>query len=91
MQVLSIERVVTLLTPLFGAASTFIVTYVATHVPGSPHLDATAVEGIEISAFLGAVGIVAKWLHGRQLPAIAQLGPPPSGAQPVAASPSPHQ
>lgn len=63
---LSIERVVVLLTPLFGAIASWIVAFIATHVPGAPHLDHTGVEGIVIAVFLGVAALVVKWLGGRQ-------------------------
>lgn len=70
---LSIERVVTLLTPAFAALASWLTALVGTHVPGAPHLDPGAIEGIEAAAFLGTTGIVFKWLHGRQIPAVAGL------------------
>lgn len=71
LQAFSIERVVTLLTPFFAAGAAAFTAFVGSHV--GVHLDAGAVEGVEIGAFLGTVGIVAKWLHGRQIPEIAGL------------------
>lgn len=70
----TIERVVTLLTPVFGAMASWLTALIATNVPGAPALDAANVEGVEIAAFVGAVAIVAKWLHGRQK--IALIQPP---------------
>lgn len=71
----SIERVVVLLTPFFGAFSSWFVVFVATHVPSAPHLSATGVEGVVIGVFVTSGGVVIKWLHGRQIPAIAGLPP----------------
>lgn len=70
-QAFSIERVVTIATPFFAAGASLFTAWLGARA--GVHLDATAVEGVEIAAFLGTVGIVAKWLHGRQIPAIAGL------------------
>lgn len=70
-QAFSIERVVTIATPFFAAGAALFTGWLGTQT--GVHLDAGAVEGVEIAAFLGTVGIVAKWLHGRQIPAIAGL------------------
>lgn len=75
MQIFSIERVVTLLTPVFAALAAWLCALVANNVPGAPKLDPSTIEGIIIAAFLGTVGIVAKWLHGRQIPQVAGLKP----------------
>jgi hypothetical protein len=71
LQAFSIERVATFLTPFFAAGATAFTGYLATHT--GTHIDPNAVEGVEIAAFVGTVGIVAKWLHGRQIPEIAGL------------------
>lgn len=78
LQKLSIERVVVILTPLFAAGATWLVALVGSNVPGAPHLDAGAIEGVEIASFISVCGVVAKWLHGRQIPAIAQLSTSPA-------------
>lgn len=68
---LSVERVVTFVTPFFAAGAALFTGFLGAHT--GVHLDAGAVEGVEIAAFVGTVGIVAKWLHGRQIPEIAGL------------------
>lgn len=72
-KILSIERVVTFLTPFFAAGATAFTGWVA-HI--GVHMRPDDVAGVEIAAFLGTVAIVAKWLHGRQIPAIAGIEPP---------------
>jgi hypothetical protein len=72
---LSIERVVTLLAPLFAAGATWLSGLVASNVPWAPQLSPTGIEGVMIAAFLGTIAVVIKWLHGRQIPAIAALSP----------------
>jgi hypothetical protein len=88
-QTLSIERVVVLLTPVFAAAATWLATLVANNVPGAPQLGASQIMGIEIAVFVSVVGVVIKWLHGRQKPEVvalpATLVVPPVVAPPVAA------
>lgn len=72
----SIERVVAFLTPtVFAPLAVWISGLVATNVPFAPTPSPGVLEGIEIAAFLGACGVVIKWLHGRQIPAIAGLTP----------------
>lgn len=66
----SIERVVTLLGPFFSAAVAFIVAFAA---KAGLHLNKTAVGLVLIAVFFGAILLILKWLHGRQLPAIAGL------------------
>lgn len=61
----SIERVVALLTPLFGAASGLIVTYIAKIVPGV-HLAPGDVTALFIAGATLAGAAALKWLHGRQ-------------------------
>jgi hypothetical protein len=73
--VLSIERVVTLLTPLFAAGATWLCGLVASNVPWAPTLSPTGMEGVMIAAFLGTDAVVIKWLHGRQIPAVSGLSP----------------
>lgn len=73
--VFSIERVVTLLTPLFAAGASWLSGLVASNVPWAPQLSPAGIEGVMIAAFLGTVAVVIKWLHGRQIPAIAALSP----------------
>lgn len=72
----SIERVVVLVSPFFLAASVWLAGVVASNIPFAPPLDPAAIEGVMIAAFLSLAGIIIKWLHGRQLPAIAGLTPP---------------
>lgn len=62
----SIERVVTLLTPLFGAASALVTGWLGQHFPGFPALNPTDVTALQIAGFTGAVVAALKWLHGRQ-------------------------
>jgi hypothetical protein len=73
--IVSIERVVTLLTPVFAAGASWLCGLVASNVPWAPQLSPTGIEGVMIAAFLGTVAVVIKWLHGRQIPAIAALSP----------------
>ena len=63
---MSIERVVAVLTPLFGAASGWVTGWVANHFPGLPAISPGDVTAIEIAGFSGAVAAALKWLHGRQ-------------------------
>lgn len=71
----SIERVVTLLTPLvFAPLATWLSALIASNVPYAPHPSQGTLEGIEIAAFLGTIALVAKWLHGRQIPSVVALG-----------------
>jgi hypothetical protein len=70
-QGLSIERVVTLLGPFFAAGASFVTGFVAQHT--GVKLDPAQVGIVETGAFLGTTGLVIKWLHGRQIPAIAGL------------------
>lgn len=72
----SIERVVVLLSPFFLAAGTWLAGVIAANVPFAPYITAQDIMGVEIAAFLGLAGIVIKWLHGRQIPEIAQLPKP---------------
>jgi hypothetical protein len=74
--VLSVERVVVLLTPLFAALAAWVVAVVANNVPGSPKLDSTDLTALMISGVLGAVSLVLKWLHGRQKPQLLSTGRP---------------
>lgn len=73
----SIERVVAFLTPtVFAPLAVWISGLVATNVPFAPTPSPGVLEGIEIAAFLGACAVVIKWLHGRQIPAIAGIAVP---------------
>lgn len=63
---LSIERVVAILTPIFGAASAWLTGLIATDFPGLPTIPAGDVTALEIAGFTGAVAAALKWLHGRQ-------------------------
>lgn len=67
----SIERVVTLLTPIFAAGCAALAGWLSTKL--GVHVDATTIAVVMSSAILASVGIVAKWLHGRQIPDIAGL------------------
>jgi len=67
-----IERVVTLATPLFAAGAAMLTGFLSTKL--GVHVNSSDVEGVMAAAFLGSVGIVYKWLHGRQIPEIAGLG-----------------
>jgi hypothetical protein len=62
----SIERVVTILTPVFGAISAGVVGWVGKHFPGVPALNPSDVTALEIAGFIGAVGAAQHWLHGHQ-------------------------
>lgn len=65
----SIERVVTILTPLvFAPFAVVIAGWAARN--GLKHVDPTAVIAFEGAVFVSAVGIAGKWLHGRQNPAL---------------------
>jgi hypothetical protein len=68
---LSIERVVTLLTPIFAAGAAMLAGWLSTKL--GVKVDAATIEGVMAAAFLGSVGIVYKWLHGRQIPEVAGL------------------
>lgn len=70
---ISIERVVTLLAPFFAAVASWVCTLVANNVPGAPKLDPTAIAILMAAAFVATILLVIKWLHGRQIPAIAGL------------------
>lgn len=61
---MSIERVVALLTPVFGALSAWLTGLVAHNFPGVsiPAGDLTA---LEVAGFTGACAAALKWLHGR--------------------------
>jgi hypothetical protein len=61
-----IERVVTVLTPLFAAVSAFVVAWVGKHFPGLPKIGAGDVTALMITGATAAFGIAWKWLHGRQ-------------------------
>lgn len=67
----SIERVVTLLTPIFAAGCAALAGWLSSKL--GVHVDATTIAVVMSSAMLATVGIVAKWLHGRQIPEIAGL------------------
>ena len=73
----SIERVVAFLTPvLFAPLATWIAAIIAANVPFAKGLDSGTLEGIEIAAFVSTCAVAIKWLHGRQIPAVAGLTPP---------------
>lgn len=63
---LSIERVVAILTPIFGAGSAWLTGLIATKFPGLPTIPAGDVTALEIAGFTGATAAALKWLHGRQ-------------------------
>lgn len=63
---MSIERVVAILTPFFGAVSAALTGWLGKHFPGLPNLTPSDVTALEIAGFTGAVGAALKWLHGRQ-------------------------
>lgn len=63
---LPIERVVTILTPLFAAASGWLTGWIGSNFPGLPALPAGDVTALEIAGFTGAAAAVVHWLHGRQ-------------------------
>jgi|HubBroStandDraft_6_1064221.scaffolds.fasta_scaffold03612_5 hypothetical protein len=64
---MSTSRVVTLLTPIFGALSAFVVAWASKHLPGIPVPGPEEITALEIAGFTGAVAIAAHWLHGNQL------------------------
>lgn len=75
-----IGRIVTLLQPLFVAASGLIVTYVGTQVPGA-NLDGTELAGLFAVGATAAASAVFKWLdnrgkHEQALAASVTLGVP---------------
>jgi formate-dependent nitrite reductase membrane component NrfD len=63
---MSIERAVTLLTPVFAAVAAWLTGLIASKFPGLPHLDAAQVTALEIAGFVGAASAAIKWLHDRQ-------------------------
>lgn len=67
----SIERMVVLVSPLFAALAAVLTAWLTKHFPGAPKIDKTGVSSLMITAFVGAIGLVLKWLHGRQKPAVA--------------------
>ena len=67
-----IERVVTVLAPLYAAANVALAGWIAKQT--GVHADPGALAAVEVGAFIGTIGIIAKWVHGRQIPEIAQLG-----------------
>jgi hypothetical protein len=79
----AVERVVVLLTPLFGALAAWLVALVANNVPGSPKLSATDLTSLMLTAFVGATTLALKWLHGRQKPALIMAPIDPRGVPPA--------
>ena len=62
---MSIERFVTILSPLFTALAGALVAWVAKNFPGGPQLDPLEVSGLFALGALGGISAVLKWLHGR--------------------------
>lgn len=64
----SIERVVAfVLAPLLMAASAYIAILISTRLPGHPQVSSGAVYAFASTMALGVAGVIAKWLHGRQI------------------------
>lgn len=70
---LSIERVVTLLLPIFTAASGYVVAWAAKNLPGLPPLDKTQLTALFATGAIAGASGVLKWLHGRQNPKLIGL------------------
>ncbi len=62
---MSIERVVTILSPLFTALSGAIVAWVAKSFPGGPQLDPAEISGLFALGSAAGIAALLKWLHGR--------------------------
>lgn len=91
----SIERVVAfVLAPLLMAASAYIAILISTRLPGHPQVSSGAVYAFASTMALGVAGVIAKWLHGRQIvlpdqhlrestlwPVIQQLATVPGGEE----------
>ena len=64
---LSISRVVTLLTPVFAGLAGWIATLIADNFPGAPALDATELTAVFVAVALTAGQTASTWLKGRAL------------------------
>lgn len=73
--IFSIERVVVLASPLFLAAAAWLSGLVAANIPWAPPISPTGLAGVMIAMTLAVAAAIIKWLHGRQIPAIAALSP----------------
>jgi hypothetical protein len=62
---MSIERFVTILSPLFAALSGAIVAWTAKNFPGGPQLDPAEISGLFALGATAGIAAVLKWLHGR--------------------------
>jgi hypothetical protein len=61
-----LNRVVVLLTPVFGGIAAIALAWAAKHAPGLPLPTQGELTALEIAGFTGAVGMAAHWLHGHQ-------------------------
>lgn len=60
------NRIVVLLSPVYVGVAGWLVSWVAAHFPGHPHLNAADVRDLFIAGSLFAAGHVAQWLKGWQ-------------------------
>lgn len=63
---LSISRVVTLLTPIFAGFSGWLAQIIADEFPGAPQLNESELTAVFIAGFIGAVAMAREWLVGRR-------------------------
>lgn len=63
---LSLNRIVVLLTPVFGGVAAVLLAWAARHFPGLPLPSKGELTALEVAAFTGAVGMAAHWLNGHQ-------------------------
>lgn len=62
----AIERVVTVLTPVFGALAALVTRLITTALP-SAHVSSGDLTALEIAAFSWASAGALHWVHGRQV------------------------
>lgn len=70
---IAIERLVPIFAIVFGGAASWVAAFIADNVPDAPKLDSSSVAIVMATVFLGVIALAWKWLHGRQIPAIANL------------------
>jgi hypothetical protein len=61
---MSIERVVAVLTPIFGAGAAWATGLIGAHIPGV-NIPPDQIIALEVAGFTGATAAALKWLHGR--------------------------
>lgn len=61
-----INRLVVLLSPVYVGVAGWLVSWVAAHFPGHPHLNAADVRDLFIAGSLFAAAHVGQWLKGWQ-------------------------